>query len=238
MVEDLLVEHSEFFRAACRNEWKEATSRVIKLPDVDPDVFHNYLYWVHREKLHPTLEIRSFETDEPQIDGDTAAGLNHVLAQLWIFADRVADSLLRNTVMDSMLKLEEHADMDDTLAQAFIPATIDLIWSSTTSGRAIRMFVLDVYAEFFEPANLPTFVNDINPEFKEDLMLALVGNHEKPWLYTLGRNRCRYHEHDSHHPTCPPRPTPIDYGDTSRSPVDDWYYDSSDSVGFHSDSSA
>jgi hypothetical protein len=42
--ESLLTDKSEFFKAACRNEWKEATSRVIKLPDVDNDVFRFYLF--------------------------------------------------------------------------------------------------------------------------------------------------------------------------------------------------
>ena len=45
--ESLLTEKSEFFQAACRNEWKEATSRVIKLPEVEPDIFSLYLFWVY-----------------------------------------------------------------------------------------------------------------------------------------------------------------------------------------------
>lgn len=36
--ETLLMDKSEFFKAACRNEWKEVTSRVVKLPDVEPRV--------------------------------------------------------------------------------------------------------------------------------------------------------------------------------------------------------
>ena len=39
----LLTQWSDFFKAACRREWKEATSRVIKIPDVHVDVFHWYL---------------------------------------------------------------------------------------------------------------------------------------------------------------------------------------------------
>lgn len=49
--EGLLVEHSDFFKAACRNEWLEATSRVIKLPQVDGESFRAYLYWVYKGEI-------------------------------------------------------------------------------------------------------------------------------------------------------------------------------------------
>lgn len=49
--ESFLVEKSEFFQAACRNEWKETTSRIIILPEVEIDTFRAYLFWVYREQV-------------------------------------------------------------------------------------------------------------------------------------------------------------------------------------------
>lgn len=50
--ECLLVETSEFFKAACRNgAWLESTSRAIKLRKVEAHVFNAYLLWVHRKEL-------------------------------------------------------------------------------------------------------------------------------------------------------------------------------------------
>ena len=41
--ETLLTDKSEFFKAACRNEWKETSSRIVKLPEVDVGAFNAYL---------------------------------------------------------------------------------------------------------------------------------------------------------------------------------------------------
>jgi hypothetical protein len=45
--ESVMVKRSKYFRAACRNEWKEATSRMIKIPQVDINAFCACLHWAH-----------------------------------------------------------------------------------------------------------------------------------------------------------------------------------------------
>ena len=51
ITQGLLVEHPAFFEAACRNEWKEATTRTIKVPTVNHENYYAYLYWVHKKSI-------------------------------------------------------------------------------------------------------------------------------------------------------------------------------------------
>lgn len=44
----LLVEKSDFFRAACTKPWLEAKKRTVKLPEMDAEVFGQYLHWVYK----------------------------------------------------------------------------------------------------------------------------------------------------------------------------------------------
>lgn len=170
--------------------------------------------------------------DGSRIDDDTAAGLFDSLAKLWLFADRVADSMLRNTAMESMICLKGQVPMESR-ARIVPPAIVHLIWSTTTSGRAIRGFVLDFYAAFVSLEDMPTFVDEIEPDFKEDLMLVLTRNREGRWLSILEHAPCYYCEHDEYHPSCPLKPAPFSGGDTLDPAADDSEYSSeSDSVGY------
>ncbi len=45
--EELLCEHSPFFKAAVKKEWKEAQERIIPLPDDGPEVVCLYVHWVY-----------------------------------------------------------------------------------------------------------------------------------------------------------------------------------------------
>lgn len=49
--EALLTEKSEFFKAACRIGWQEASSRIIKIPEVDVGAFQAYIHWIYKEKV-------------------------------------------------------------------------------------------------------------------------------------------------------------------------------------------
>lgn len=138
--EGLLTEKSEFFQAACRNEWKEATSRVIKLPDVEPDIFSLYLFWVHRGKL----AVRN-EWDLRDEDWYEHANLAQTrLIKLWILADRLADIKLRNATMDEMIaavgRLSNEYSFD-----LFTPEMTNVVWSATTTGRPLRRLLLDYH---------------------------------------------------------------------------------------------
>lgn len=52
-----LAARSDFFRAAVSKKWKEGQSRVIKLPEDDPEVVVSYLDFAYNDRL-PTMQQR------------------------------------------------------------------------------------------------------------------------------------------------------------------------------------
>jgi len=46
--ETLLVEKSDFFKAACTKPWKEAEERTVRLRETDITTFDHYLHWIYR----------------------------------------------------------------------------------------------------------------------------------------------------------------------------------------------
>lgn len=190
--EDLLAEHSEYFKAACRNEWKEATSRVIKLLDVDIDTFHTYLYWVYRERV--AMKPLSKKSD-------FMSSFNE-LAKLWLLSDRLVDLNLGNTVMDAMTRIIEKMSL--VVLGAIKPEIINMIWSSTTPGRAIRRLVLEYYSQCITAAQMSPSMDELDSSFKQELMLHMMDfkNNAGNRILSLREDLCRWHEHDKQHPEC------------------------------------
>ncbi len=50
MHKEVLCDRSEFFRAACNGQFKEAEG-VVDLPEQDPTTFKHFIYWLYTEKL-------------------------------------------------------------------------------------------------------------------------------------------------------------------------------------------
>lgn len=182
--ECLLVETSEFFKAACRDgAWLESTSRTIKLAEVEPDVFNAYLLWVHRKDL-------------PTAPSDDAFELVEDLVRLWLLADRLADFRLRNTVIDAII-VELNGFI--TSLNVFPPELAAQVWSATTPGRSIRRLIVDYYAKHIGAAAVKGEVADYHPDFTRDLLvkaIEVVKNDEEN-ICPSKRDSCFYHEYES-----------------------------------------
>lgn len=198
--EHMLTEKSEFFEAACRNGWKEATTRVIRIPDVDNSAFHAYLYWVYRARVavspDPYIAPQSSAMATPTLDR---------LTELWLLADRFADTQLRNATMDALRGVTHsfHVVGDDWAA-AFTPPTIARIWSATTRGRALRRYIVDVYAGSVTAPVFDPIKDAFPPDFIMDLLLKTMreGHGNRKMNGTRKRLSPLYHEHDDDEGLC------------------------------------
>lgn len=171
VTQGFLTEHSAFFEAACRNGWEEATTRTIKLPDVDNGTFHAYLYWIHGEKI-------PFETDCDPNGNHCSFLYDHEandtlieLIDLWLLADRLMTAKLRNAAADAILRVLTIIHPESDMEDVFRASMIHQIWFATTQDRAIRRIVIDFYAfmvhpEIFE-SNMEMY--DHHPDFVKDL---------------------------------------------------------------------
>ncbi|TLD09586.1 hypothetical protein E2P81_ATG10231 [Venturia nashicola] len=120
-----------------------------------------------------------------------------------------ADSLLRDTVIDPLVELKQYASevvaICKDMTRVITPNIISVIWSATTESRALRRFVVNYYGERVQTDNMVPTVNDIIPDFKNDLILALMRSARHFSGGCLpGLDKCRYHEHHKHHPSCLP----------------------------------
>lgn len=167
--EGLLTENSEFFQAACRNEWKEATSRMIKLPDVEPDIFSLYLFWVHRGKL----AVRNERVTDGKHFADNTRATQTSLVKLWILADRLSDVRLCNTIIDEMIAATQICD-DIGGFVLFPPDLTVLIWSATTAGRPIRQLIIDYFITYVYVTKVEEVMDDHHPDFLKELMVAAL----------------------------------------------------------------
>lgn len=91
----LQVERSDFFKAACSKQWNEATEREVQLPEIEVEVFDDYLHLAHNGK------VETLEQGSASDDGFVAAMWSKYI-ELWIAADRLLDSELRNAVIDAV----------------------------------------------------------------------------------------------------------------------------------------
>lgn len=194
--EGLLTEKSEFFQAACRNEWKEASSRVVKLPDVEPEIFSLYLFWVHRGKL----AVRNGRHPRNEESVDDACAVQLSLVKLWILADRLGDIELRNAVIDEMVNTARHEYV--CAPTLFSPEITVLIWSATTARRSLHTLLIDLYLSRAYAGDVQDLIDKYHPEFLKELLVAALFNadHEhrecnSPFLI-LEEQPCYYHDHD------------------------------------------
>jgi len=171
VTQGFLTEHSAFFEAACRGKWKEATTRTIKLPDVNNDTFCAYLYWIHKEKI-------PFETDCDEEGYPSSTLYDHEasptlgkLVKLWLLADRLMTAKLRNAAADTILQVLKIIDPYSDMEDVFPSYVIDLIWSTTTKDRAIRRIVIDFYAYMVHPETFEDSMdsNEYHRDFVSDL---------------------------------------------------------------------
>ena len=195
--ETLLTEKSEFFKAACRNEWREVSSRIVKIPEVDGDAFNAYLNWVYRDRVavgyHHPLAGRSYTAFESNF-------ALHDLIQLCLLADRFVDVQLRNLTVNAILCVlgRVYGDDEDWSA-AITPDMIALVWSSTTAKRALRRLIVDFYAQYVKAERLERARDELHPEFVKDLMMEVFRMKDKrKHINFFLRSVCYYHEHDEY----------------------------------------
>ena len=179
-----MIETSEYFKAACRDDaYRESTSRTVKLPDVELDVFNAYLLWAHRKDL-------------PTAPSDDAFELVEGLVRLWLLADRLVDFRLRNAVIDALLV---EISSFTTSLNVFPPELAAQVWSATTPGRSIRRLIIDYYAKHVGAATVQADVVKYHPDFTKDLLvkaIEIVKNDEEN-ICPSKRDSCFYHEYES-----------------------------------------
>ncbi|KAK5170383.1 uncharacterized protein LTR77_004970 [Saxophila tyrrhenica] len=184
---DLLIKHSNFFRAALSNDWKESRSRRVELRDVEPEhfeVFKDFLYtgFVYCSKA-----------------GDSTDPPHPRLACCWVLGERVLCTAFKDAASDAFL--DKYAFHNKTPLRAQFD-----IYPNSTERSCIRRLLVDFAAhtwhvDFFRREELA----EDNAAFIVDVAIRLVeirnrseGKKNLQWIV----DRCEYHEHVSEKKPC------------------------------------
>jgi hypothetical protein len=83
---------SQFFKAACRKEWKEGAEKLVRLPEVEPGLFRSYLNWVYTGDL--AVDVSAADAKE-----SVSELKNRGFVKLYVLGDTLDDLPLRNSTM-------------------------------------------------------------------------------------------------------------------------------------------
>jgi hypothetical protein len=89
---DLICASSKFFKAACSERWVEGKEKKVSLPEVEPEVFQNYVAWLYSG-------IYQLQACKENTGAVLDSGLDAVV-DLYILGDVLDDICLRNKMME------------------------------------------------------------------------------------------------------------------------------------------
>jgi hypothetical protein len=109
--EELLCDRVPFFKGAFKSGWKEGKSKIMELPDDDPEAFGHLVDWVYTKVLKCKLCA-----SRPPDYWDEAYTASHVDAahelqwlKLWVLADRMNLTKLADYALDMHIRcISEH----------------------------------------------------------------------------------------------------------------------------------
>lgn len=180
---DVLCSNSEYFKAALSGRFKEAETKEMGFPDVQPAIFRTVVHWVY-------TGITEFE------DGSLEVDLSNFQAayQVYFWADSYETIHLRHQILDIISGVSEQGEIVPH------PAHYGKIFKTLPENSGLCKFLVDYLVEEWFPLDekvVKDFV-DVLPNNVIARMIfkfahqSVVGGRDQ-LLYVS--NRCAYHKH-------------------------------------------
>lgn len=149
----LVCAKSKFFEAACSKLWAEGKEKLVRLPEVEVDVFQAYLVWVYTGKVAVNKE-------------DPRRQLRAIV-DLYLLGDVLDDLLLRNAAVRTLVI--------NIPIWNVIPSInlVNHVWASTPTNSPLRRVIVDVVVKRVGRASMRHCVTlDHPPEFLHSIAVA------------------------------------------------------------------
>lgn len=159
--ENYICAKSRFFKAACRKEWSEGITRIIRLPEAEPEMFRSYLVWVYTDGL--AVDITNSEPVQAQ---ETKYS---TFVKLYVLGDRLEDLRLRNSIMEILVN-SNHQFNHESVTWAF---------EHTPTGSLLRKMLVSFAATRWVRAIFDEHKAKYHPEFVLDLAAFLMHQTDK-----------------------------------------------------------
>ncbi|KAF2998171.1 hypothetical protein E8E13_003250 [Curvularia kusanoi] len=183
---ELLIEHSEFFKDAFKEPGEEAEEDLVRLQDIEPDIFHIFLYWMYFQELpgQSVENIAQFQMArvKAHIFGDRFIAHGFLKVVRYDFVDVMFEGqmLYCNTVIYGWNNLPSH----DPLRELFVDLLVrDLCFADSNHPPEQLMKKLP-------KAFLLAFMIKVLEEEDEGVMAGNIGDRRGCV------SRCEYHGHE------------------------------------------
>jgi len=152
--EVLICASSTYFRSAFEGSFKEAETKILELPEVNPVVFHSFVGWLYNRKIRTVSKT-----------GRQVILLERDCVRLYVFGEEFALPKLQNAViaMYHQLVLVNSKSVD----------VVDDVYQNTREGSGLRKLIVIQYVQI----NSKTAINwkTCPQEFLADVAIASVG---------------------------------------------------------------
>jgi len=191
-----LTRDSDFFKAALKKEWVEGETRVIKLPEEDPETMAHYLTFVYHNKL-------PFKGITPKKRDDYGARWA-ILVDLYVYGERFLCRVIQNAAIKEMIRLTRVRSSDGS---AWFPTgtSVERVYAGTPEGSPMRQLMVDMHVirgkkEWLGPPDAhanPRFLMDLAQAFfeKMDIHKTIADFRLKEFVdkkYLCKRYKCLY----------------------------------------------
>jgi hypothetical protein len=162
---NFISRRSEFFKAALKKEWVEGQTRIIKLPDEDPQVVTHYLSYTYSKCLPTDIFTADFMGTFPEESDE----YYQLLAELYVLGERLLDETIRSAIIKEILRLAKLTDKD--LKQHHPKGeAVNIIYRGTTAKSLARRLMVDFHIAYgttkcFDSTCDPGFVLDVTQKF-------------------------------------------------------------------------
>ena len=170
--ECLLRAHSPFFDAALKKCWQDGSDKKIPLHEDYLDVVEPYVQFLYSGKIYYTKSLDDCSHEE-YIGG----GMEYdCLAELYVFGERIQDTLFKNKVMDAFIARMLVLWSEDSERWFPQPTVINTIYSGTTKRSSFRRPLVDITVSHGFGYWFPADDEDHRKDFLVDVASVLFEN--------------------------------------------------------------
>ena len=197
MHKDLLIKHSEFFRAALSEPWKEAEERAVTLPCDEPEIFSIFCRFLYTGQIFSIKDGDYKMTPVPEAPNRHRDAEWGRLPDAWILGEKLLSTSFKDATVDAII-----AKVVDR--NAWPTAMQEDIYPKSSGSSKIRKLLVDIAAwEWTEDSMSRREQGQEWAQFYFDLSTTLIKinregtKREAPYK---GEDTCIYHEHGEEQP--------------------------------------
>lgn len=186
--EQLLCEHSPFFRNGMKRGRRKAKERVIHLPDDKVKIFTIYHMWLYFGYIF----TRS-KDEEKNASSTSSTAEWELLFDSYIFGMKIHDSNFKDALMDAIINKMNTIDK--------FPEKVQQVYQNTPQNSPARRLLVEVCLYYDSEAFIQTAAG--NAEYLQDVALAFMNAKKTKRDFTCpAEGSCEYHEHAEGEENC------------------------------------